>query len=77
MAELTNELLLEVLKAVQTRLTNIENGIVEVKTELQAMRGHMLAIQTDIGNLYAGQANMEARLTRIERRLELVDTAAH
>jgi chromosome segregation ATPase len=74
MAEVTNELIYEVLKAMQTRLSNIEGSIVEIKTELQAVRGHMLAIQTDIANLYAGQANVEVRLGRIERRLELTDS---
>ena len=74
MAEVTNELIYEVLKAMPTRLSNIEGSIIEVKTELQAVRGHMLAIQTDIANLYAGQTNVDVRLARIERRLELTDT---
>ena len=74
MAEVTNELIYEVLKAMQPRLSNIEGSVIEVKTELQAVRGHMLAIQTDIANLYAGQANGDVRLARIERRLELTDT---
>ena len=73
MAEVTNELIYEVLKPMQTRLSNIEGSIVEIKTELRAVRGHMLAMQTDIANLYAGQANVEARLGRIEKRLELTD----
>src|SRR5436305_1044714 len=76
MAEVTNELIYEVLKGTQPRLANIETGIVEVKTELQAVRGHLLAIQTDVANLYAGQANVEVRLSRIERRLELTDAPA-
>ena len=37
------------------------------------MRGHLVAMQTDIANLYMGQGKIEARLSRIERRLELVD----
>ena len=74
MAEVTNELIHEVLKAMQARLSNIEGSMVEVKTEIQAVRGHMLAIQTDVANLYAGQANIEFRLGRIERRLELTET---
>ena len=73
MADVTNELLYEVLKSVQTRLANIEDSISEVKTELRAIRGHMVAMETDIANLYAGQAKIELRLGRIERRLELVD----
>jgi len=74
MAEVTNELIYEVLKAMQTRLSNIEGSIVEVKTELRAMRGHMNAMQTDIANLYNSVDGLGQRIERIERRLELTDT---
>ena len=75
MAEVTNELLYEVLKkTMQARLANIENGVVGAKTEIQAVRGHMHAMQTDIANFYAGQGNIEGHLSRIERRLELTET---
>ena len=73
MVEVTNELIYEVLKAMQSRLGNVETSLSEVKAELHAMRGHMLATQTDIANLYAGQGNIDGRLARIERRLELTD----
>lgn len=73
MAEVTIELLYEVLKSVQARLGNLEDGQREIKGELQALRGHMLATQQDTSNLYAGQAKIELRLERIERRLELSD----
>ena len=73
MAEVTNELIYEVMKSIQTRLGNLDDGQREIKSELQALRGHMLAMQTDISNLYAGQAKVELRLGRIERRLELSD----
>jgi hypothetical protein len=76
MAEVTNELIYEVLKSMQTRLSNIEMGMAEMRTELRELRGHMLAVQTDIANLYVGQGNIEARLGRIERRLELTDAPA-
>lgn len=76
MAEVTNELIYEVLKSIQLRLTNLEDGIREVKSELRAMRGHMLAMQEDISNLYAGQAKIELRLERIEQRLELAETVS-
>jgi hypothetical protein len=73
MTEVTNDLIYEVLKSMQTRLSNIEGSVIEIKTELQAVRGHMLAIQTDVANLYAGQGNLEVRLGRIEKRLELTE----
>jgi hypothetical protein len=37
MAEVTNELIFEDLKAMQTRLSNIEGSLVELKTELRAI----------------------------------------
>jgi len=74
MPEVTNELIYEVLKGMQTRLSNIEGGIVEVKTELRAVRGHMNAMQTDIANLYNSVDALGHRVERIERRLELTDT---
>jgi len=73
MAEVTNELIYEVLKQIQTRISNLEDGQREIKSELQALRGHLVAIQQDVSNLYAVQAKLELRLERIERRLELVD----
>ena len=75
MAEVTNELIYEVLKNIQARMGNLEDSAREIKTELRALRGHMVAMQTDISNLYAGQAKIELRLERIERRLELADVA--
>ena len=74
MAEITNELIYEVLKQMQNRLSNIENGVTEVRSELVAIRGHLGAVQVDTTNLYSGQAGIEMRLSRIERRLELVDS---
>ncbi len=53
MAEVSNEPLYEVLKNLQARMSRFEQTHSEIKTELQAVRGHMLAHQTDIAKLYA------------------------
>ncbi len=60
---------------VQERLGNIETGFVDVRTELRAVRGHLVAMQTDIANLYVAHSNVDTRLSRIERRLDLVDSS--
>ena len=73
MAEVSNELLYEVLKNLQDLMSRFEQTHSEIKTKLQAVRGHMLAYQTDMANLYAISARQELRLERIERRLDLVD----
>ena len=74
MAEVSNELILRVLNSIQDRMAKLEESMIELKTEMRAMRSHMIAIQTDTANLYAGQSRNEVRLERIERRLELADT---
>jgi len=74
MVEVTNELIYEVLRAIQTRLSNLEQGQNEIREELRAMRGHMNAMQTDIANLYNSVNALGHRVERIERRLELTDT---
>ena len=76
MAEVTNELIYEVLKGIQFRMSNMEDGIREVKGELVAIRGHMLATQSDIANIYDKLGKIEHRVERIERRLDIVPEPA-
>ncbi len=72
MTGVTNELLLDVSKSIQTRMMSLEDGQREIRQELVSIRGHMNAMQTDINNLYAGQGKLDPRLERIERRLDIV-----
>lgn len=81
MAEVTNELIYEVLKAIQARLGNFEESLREIRGELRAMRGGMQALDSrmgavhmDIANIYESTGAMDARVARIERRLEIIDT---
>ncbi|WP_342150910.1 hypothetical protein [Methylorubrum sp. SB2] len=83
MAEVNNELIYEVLKAMQARLGNIEEGVREVRGELQGVRGNqraqqlqLNAVQTDIANLYEAYGAIDSRLSRIERRLDIIDVPA-
>lgn len=76
MAEVTNELIYEVLKKIQDSVVRLENGQREIREELIAMRGHMLAMQRDIHNIYERLDDHGRRLDRIERRLELSDATA-
>ena len=75
MAHVTNELIYEVLKSVQSRMGNLESGLREVKQELISIRGHITLMQTDIRNIYDKLDRHEDRLERIERRLELRELA--
>ena len=74
MAEVTNEPMYEVLKPMQRELSDVKSGIGEVKLELNAMRGHMVSLRQDVHNIYGMLTRREARLERIERRLELSES---
>jgi DNA repair ATPase RecN len=76
MTEVTNELIYEVLKQLQDRMSSFDRKLDEVKGELQALRIHSVAVQQDIQNIYAVSARHDARLERIERRLEISEVTA-
>jgi hypothetical protein len=75
MAEVTNELIYEILKQLQDRMSSFEHKMDEVKSELQALRTHSLAMQQDIQNIYVTLVRQDQRLNRIERRLEISEAA--
>ena len=52
MVEATNERIYEVLKSMQARLDRMDDGIVEVKSELKAIRTHITGVGQDILNIY-------------------------
>ena len=51
MAEVTNDLIYEVLKAVQQDVGGVKAEMREVKGELQAIRTHMTGLSQDIANI--------------------------
>jgi len=73
MAEITNGLIFEVLKQVQQRLDGVDNKVDELKSEMNALRGHMISLQQDTQNIYGMLGRHDVRLERIKRRLELSD----
>ena len=80
MTEVSNDLIYEVLKAMQTRLGTLDEGLREVRGELKGMRislqaqqVQMNAVQTDVGNLYEAFGTLDSRLARIEPRLDITD----
>lgn len=75
MAEITNELMYEVLRQIQADIAGLKLGQHDIKTELVAIRGHFVAMQQDVHNLYSILVRHETRLDRIDRRLELSDRA--
>jgi DNA repair ATPase RecN len=73
MTEITNELMYEVLKSIQIRLTGVDGKIDELKQEMQAFRTHMIGVQQELGGIHSTLVRHEQRLDRIERRPELTD----
>lgn len=73
MPEVTNELIYEVVKKRQEDLAQLRTGQRTLGEELSAVRGHLVAMQKDIHNLYDIGHDNNRRLDRIEHRLELRD----
>lgn len=75
MAEnVTNELLLETLKAMQAKLAAIASDTQDVKADMRGLKGHMAAfMQSEVAQDNA-LASILARIDRIERRLDLSET---
>jgi predicted nucleic acid-binding Zn-ribbon protein len=76
MAEVSNELIYEVLKKVQGDIGDLKVSVGDVRQELQAIRGHIVAVQQDINNIYVRMALTDTRLDRIEMRLDLTEAPA-
>jgi hypothetical protein len=73
MAEVTNELIYEVLKKLQADVGGLKDAWMENTAALNAIRTHMIAQSQDIQNIYSVLARHDARLARIEHRLEIVE----
>jgi tetrahydromethanopterin S-methyltransferase subunit G len=76
MAEVSNELIFEVLKQVQQRIDRVDHKIDEIKSELNALRGHQISMLQDFQNVYGILGRSDVRLDHIERRLELTEAPA-
>lgn len=75
MTAVTNNLMYEVLKAIQQDVGGVKAEMREVKGELQAIRTHMTGLSRDIANIYQTIGRRDDRLARIETCLSLLDPA--
>ncbi|MGL3605551.1 hypothetical protein ACSV9I_03450 [Rhizobium sp. G187] len=71
MAEVTNELIFELLKKLNHRFDKVDFAIGELRADNQTMRAQLHALQGDVNNLRATTGHFESRLDRIDNRLEL------
>jgi septal ring factor EnvC (AmiA/AmiB activator) len=82
-ADVSNELIYEVLKSVQFRLAQVDGKVDEVRQGIQALgtsqnaiRQEITGIHEEILGIHATLVRHEARLDRIDRRFELSDAPA-
>ena len=73
MAEITNELMYGVLRQIQTTLAEIKATQVEHSRQLIRVREDINSLRGDDLRLETMQAQMDTRLERIEKRLNLTD----
>jgi hypothetical protein len=83
MADVTPELMFEVLESVQARLAQVDGKADENKSDMLALRTQitsihhdLLSIHHELGGMHGTLIRHEQRLDCIERRLELSDAAA-
>lgn len=83
MADVTMELMYEVLKSIQARQAQMDGKIDELKQEMQAfrisqngIRHEITGVQTEIVAVHATLIRHEHRLDRIEHRLELNEASS-
>jgi len=65
----------ELMKRMHHDLSETRQDVGEIKRELNAMRGIVVSVQSDVHNIYGVLARQDDRLDRIERRLELRELA--
>jgi hypothetical protein len=70
MAEINGTLIFGILKSIASRLDRMVLRLGEVKSELDSIRGHLIATENDVKNVYGARARQVDRLERIERRLD-------
>jgi septal ring factor EnvC (AmiA/AmiB activator) len=80
MADVTPELIFNVLKSMQVRLAQVDGKIDELKHEMQAsrtlqngIRQEITGVFQEISAVHATLVRHQGRLERIESRLELSD----
>lgn len=71
MAEITTELMFELLKKLHQRFDKVDFAIGELRADNQTIRAQLHALQGDVNNLRATVGHFESRLDRIDNRLEL------
>lgn len=70
MADVTNELLYELLKKIQSELSNQREGQRDLRADNLSIRNQLHIMQGDMNGIRAMLAQMDQRIDRIESRLD-------
>jgi uncharacterized coiled-coil DUF342 family protein len=73
MADVTAELMFEVLESLQARLAQVDGKIDELKQEMQASRTSQNGIRQEITGIFQEISSVHATLIRHEGRLDRID----
>jgi len=71
MIEKTENLVLELLRAMRSDIANIKQDIQEIKGQSLSIRRHLVVTDSDAVRNEEGIAQLQVRVDRIERRLEI------
>jgi uncharacterized protein with ACT and thioredoxin-like domain len=69
-----NEFLLETLKAIQAKLSDMAGDLHDLKTDMRGLKGHRTAFMQSEVAQDGSIASIQARIERIERRLEISES---
>jgi chromosome segregation ATPase len=67
----TNELILEHLKAIRAEIGTLQSDMSDVKASLTSLRQHLSGFMSTDAAHEGALASVQSRLNRIERRLEI------
>ena len=74
-ADVVDESMYEVFKQLQSDMAGMKDAWLESNVRLNAMQGHMIGLQQDVHDIHSMLTGHDARLQRIERRLDIVEVA--
>lgn len=75
MAEVTNELMFELLKRMQADISSLKQGQRDQRDDILSLRNQMHSMQGDMNSVRGSIGHIEDRLERIENRLDLRELA--
>jgi hypothetical protein len=69
----SNELMLELLKAIQSDLAELKRGQLSMGLQLASMEQHAAASRVEIARISGDMAQMRTDMALVKRRLDLVE----